>query len=420
MTYKAYSNIESKGSADRVADRIADFIIDKHLFKDHDAMIKCHAILTPGYVTVYIDGYTSEYDVNIDQTVRAVLSSVNSQNFSDIDPDSYSINVIRKTRYPLRSTWDSTIDKGASCSCTVEGYATSETEEMIPLHEKMAYLILDTMDRIREEGKLMKYLGHERKCQVGVIYDSDKGHPMIDSIHVNTQARFEYSNYNTDEEDIKDKLKNDLIFIVMDRILSEHPELKEYISPDIQYNIDRCSCYSINGAFQTIGVSGKNLGSGFKYCGLTHNDTRRSATLAARNVAKNMVAAGVADKVQVELTYMQGIAAPVSIKVNTNGTNKSSLSEEELSKMVDAVFDLRHQANITRLRMGNPVYSEYAEHCIEGFTSKPVRKTIFHNIMEYDPEIAEIQLFPWEVCDKTDEIKDYIKNSESDNILTQE
>ncbi len=420
MTYKAYSNIESKGSADRVADRIADSIIDKYIFKDHDAMIKCQAILAPGYVTVYIEGYTSEYDVNIDQTVRAVLTSVNSPNFSDIDPDSYSINIIRKTRYPLRSTWDSTIDRGASCSCTVEGYASSETEEMVPLHEKMAYLILDTMDRIREEGKLMKYLGHERKCQVGVTYDSDNGHPVIDSIHVNTQARFEYSNYNTDEEDIKAKLKNDLIFIVKDRVLSEHPELKEYISPNIQYNIDRCSCYSINGVFQTIGVSGKNLGSGFRYCGLTHNDTRRSASLAARNVAKNMVAAGVADKVQVELTYMQGVAAPVGIEVNTMGTNRTNMTEESLAKMVDAIFDLRHQANIARLRMENPVYSEYAEHGLDGFNSKPVRKTIFHNIMEYDPEIAEILLFPWEVCDKIDMIKDYIKNTEKGNNLTQE
>lgn len=104
MTYKAYSNIESKGSADRVADRIADSIINKYIFKNHDVMIKCQAILTPGYVTVYIEGYTSEYDVNIDQTERAVLTSVNSPNFSDIDPDSYSTNIIRKTRYPLRST----------------------------------------------------------------------------------------------------------------------------------------------------------------------------------------------------------------------------------------------------------------------------------------------------------------------------
>lgn len=415
MIYKAYSNIKSKGTADRVADRIADSIIDKYIFKDIYALINCQVVLAPGCVTVYIEGYTTEYYTNIEQTVRDILSSVNSPNFSDIDPDLYSINVIRKTRHPLRSSWNSSIDNGASCSCIVEGYATNETEEMIPLHEKMAYLILDTMDKIREEGKLMKYLGHERKCLVGVRYEN--GHPVIESIHVNTQARFEYSNYNTDEEDIKEKLKHDLIFIVMEKILSEHPELNEYISPEIQYNIDRDGCYSINGPFQTVGVSGKNLDKSNTYSGLTYNDTRRSGTLAARNVAKNMVAAGIADKIQVELTYMQGVAAPVNIKVSTMGTNRTGLSEEELARLVDAVFDLRHQANIERLRMGYPVYSELAGHGIDGFSSKLVRKYIFNDISEYEPAGIELMLFPWEKCKKVDMIKDYITSKEVNDSL---
>ena len=414
MNYLFSSESVSEGHPDKVADQISDALVDQFLAYDENAHCAIESFVTTGQVVimgevrsnVYIDlqtiarktinqiGYTkSEYQ--FDGNSCGVLTAIHEQS-DDIDR-----GVSREKEE----------DQGAGDQGMMFGYATNETENYMPVTLDLAQLIMRVLADIRKEGKQMTYLRPDSKSQVTVEY-SEEGIPQrIDTIVVSTQ----HDEFDSDDERMLAKIKDDVLNILMPRVKAEiHSEkVLALFGDDIKYFVNPTGKFVIGGPHGDTGLTGRKIivdtyggkgaHGGGAFSGKDPSKVDRSAAYAARHIAKNMVAAGVADEMLVQVSYAIGVAEPVNIYVNTYGRSRVQMSDGEIAKKIEKLFDLRPKAIEKDLKLRQPIYRETAAYGHMGRKCEVVKKTFtsrYHETKE-----MEVELFTWEKLDRVDDIR---------------
>ena len=414
MNYLFSSESVSEGHPDKVADQISDALVDQFLAYDENAHCAIESFVTTGQVVImgevrseaYIDlqtiarktinqiGYTkSEYQ--FDGNSCGVLTAIHEQS-DDIDR-----GVSREKEE----------DQGAGDQGMMFGYATNETENYMSVTLDLAQLIMRVLADIRKEGKQMTYLRPDSKSQVTVEY-SEEGIPQrIDTIVVSTQ----HDEFDNDDERMLAKIKDDVLNILMPRVKAEiHSEkVLALFGDDIKYFVNPTGKFVIGGPHGDTGLTGRKIivdtyggkgaHGGGAFSGKDPSKVDRSAAYAARHIAKNMVAAGVADEMLVQVSYAIGVAEPVNIYVNTYGRSRVQMSDGEIAKKIEKLFDLRPKAIEKDLKLRQPIYRETAAYGHMGRKNEVVKKTFtsrYHETKE-----MEVELFTWEKLDRVDDIR---------------
>ena len=413
MSYLFSSESVSEGHPDKVADQISDAILDQFLAYDPKARVACESFVTTGQVVlmgevssdVYIDlqtiarntinkiGYTkAEYQ--FDGNSCGILSAIHEQ--------SQDIN-----RGVDRENED---EQGAGDQGMMFGYATNETENFMPVSLDLAHLIVRTLADIRKEGKDMTYLRPDAKSQVTVQY-SDSGIPeRIDTIVVSTQ----HDEFDEDEKMLA-RIKDDVINILIPRVKQQIHSQKvlDLFGFDIKFYVNPTGKFVIGGPHGDTGLTGRKIivdtyggkgaHGGGAFSGKDSSKVDRSAAYAARHIAKNMVAAGVSDEMLVQISYAIGVARPMNIYVNTYGRSRVDMSDSEIAKKIEKLFDLRPKAIERTLKLRQPMYLETAAYGHMGRRNETVKKVFtshYHETREID-----VELFTWEKLDRVDDIK---------------
>jgi len=425
MGYLFTSESVSAGHPDKVADQISDAVLDNLLAFDPHSRVACETMVTTGQVivagevrsnawadlttivrdTVAHIGYTKA-DYKFDSESCGILSAIHEQS------DDINRGVDRQ----------SPEEQGAGDQGMMFGYANNETDNYMPLPLSLATDLMITLERIRREGKEMTYLRPDAKSQVTVRYDDNDRAVGIDTILVSTQhdefiTAAEAGSQQTADEQMLARIRRDVIEILIPRTIAERvhtPEIKQMLAADdIKYLVNPTGKFVIGGPNGDTGLTGRKIivdtyggrgaHGGGAFSGKDPSKVDRSAAYAARHIAKNLVAAGVADEILVQLSYAIGVAEPISIYVNTYGKRRVALSDGEIAEKVRTLFDLRPYAIEERLKLRTPIYTETANHGHMGHQPRFKTKT-FKCKGQPDKQI-EVELFTWEKLDYVDKIK---------------
>ena len=412
MSYLFTSESVSEGHPDKVADQISDALIDHFMAFDPQSKVACETLVTTGLVTLagevksnaYLDvqqiardtitkiGYTkSEYQ--FDAKSCAVISAIHEQS------DDINRGVDRKD--PMQ--------QGAGDQGMMFGYATTETENYMPLALDLSHKILLVLAELRREMKEIPYLRPDAKSQVTIEYSDDNVPQRIDSIVVSTQ----HDDFSANDEEMLAKIKSDIISILIPRVKAQLPaNLQALFTDDITYHINPTGKFVIGGPHGDTGLTGRKIivdtyggkgaHGGGAFSGKDPSKVDRSGAYATRHIAKNLVAAGVATEILVQVSYAIGVVEPMGIFIDTYGTSKVNMTDGEIAKIVTKVFDMRPYAIETRFKLRNPIYSDTAAYGHMGRT--PEIKTItFTNAGR--TETKEVETFTWEKLDYVDQVK---------------
>ena len=424
MGYLFTSESVSEGHPDKVADQISDAILDKILAFDPESKVACETLVTTGQVVLAGEIKTNTY-IDVQDVAREVINRIGYTKaeyrfdgdscgvFSAIHEQSADINrgVVR----------DNPMDQGAGDQGMMFGYACTETDNYMPLSLELSHKLLIELAAIRREGKEMTYLRPDSKSQVTIEYD-DKGQPAkIHTIVVSTQHddfivptdKSKAAQLKADDEMLA-KIKADVINILVPRVKAQLPErVQALFGNDIVYHVNPTGKFVIGGPHGDTGLTGRKIivdtyggkgaHGGGAFSGKDPSKVDRSAAYASRHVAKNMVAAGVADEVLVQVAYAIGVAKPMNIFVNTYGTAKVNLSDEKIAEKIAEIFDMRPKAIEDRLKLRNPIYEETASYGHMGRENKTVKK-VFTSPYFDDVEL-EVELFTWEKLDYVEKVK---------------
>ena len=422
MGYLFTSESVSEGHPDKVADQISDAVLDELLAFDPNSKVACETLVTTGQVIIagevkseaYVDlqeiarrtirriGYTkAEYKFESESC--GVLSAIHEQS-----PD---INRGVERQDPM--------DQGAGDQGMMFGYATNETENYMPLSLDLSHKILRVLAEIRREGKEMTYLRPDAKSQVTIEYD-DNGKPArVDTIVVSTQHDDFIQPIDGDQakadKQMLAQIRQDVITILMPRVIAEihNPDILRLFDEHITYHVNPTGKFVIGGPHGDTGLTGRKIivdtyggkgaHGGGAFSGKDPSKVDRSAAYAARHIAKNMVAAGVADEMLVQISYAIGVAKPVNIYVDTYRRSHVQMSDGEIAKKIEELFDLRPKAIEDRLKLRKPIYEETAAYGHMGRQPQTVTKT-FHS--RYMPaKTMEVELFTWEKLDYVETIQ---------------
>ena len=411
MPYLFTSESVSEGHPDKVADQISDALIDNFLAFDPQSKVACETLVTTGQVILagevkskaYLDvqtiardvikkiGYTkSEYMFEADSC--GVLSAIHEQS-ADINQ-----GVDRKKKE----------EQGAGDQGMMFGYATNETDDFMPLALDVAHKILIELAALRRENKAIKYLRPDAKSQVTLEYN-DKNEPVrIDAIVVSTQ----HDDFDK-EGKMLEKIKKDIIQILIPRVQAKYKKYAKLFNKDIKYHINPTGKFVIGGPHGDTGLTGRKIivdtyggkgaHGGGAFSGKDPSKVDRSAAYATRHIAKNLVAAGVASEVLVQVSYAIGVAKPTSINVNTYGTAKVKLTDGQISKLVESIFDMRPYFIEQRLKLRTPMYSETAAYGHMGRKNETVTKTF--TTPDGKIKTMKVELFTWEKLDYVSKVK---------------
>ncbi len=412
MAYLFTSESVSEGHPDKVADQISDALIDNFLAFDPSSKVACETLVTTGQVVLagevksktYLDvqkiardvivriGYTkSEYMFEANSC--GILSAIHEQS------DDINRGVERKNK----------MDQGAGDQGMMFGYASNETADYMPLPLDLAHKLLIELAAIRREDKEIKYLRPDAKSQVTLEYD-DNGKPSrIEAIVISTQ----HDDFDKNDEKMLAKIKKDIIEILIPRVIKKYPKYKHLFNNKIQYHINPTGKFVIGGPHGDTGVTGRKIivdtyggkgaHGGGAFSGKDPSKVDRSAAYATRHIAKNMVAAGVCDEILVQVSYAIGVAKPMGIFVDTYGTAKVKMTDGEISRIVETLFDMRPYAIETRLKLRNPIYSETASYGHMGRKNEVVTKTFSQP--DGRTKTMKVELFTWEKLDYVAKVK---------------
>lgn len=411
MAYLFTSESVSEGHPDKVADQISDALIDNFLAFDPESKVACETLVTTGQVILagevksntYLDVQTIARDVikKIGYTKSEYMFEANSCGvLSAIHEQSADINqgVDRASKE----------EQGAGDQGMMFGYATNETAEFMPLALKLSHQILQELADLRRENNEITYLRPDAKSQVTLEYSDDNKPARIDAIVVSTQ----HDDF-ADEPSMLAKIKKDIIEILIPRVIAKNPQYAHLFNDAIKYHINPTGKFVIGGPHGDTGLTGRKIivdtyggkgaHGGGAFSGKDPSKVDRSAAYATRHIAKNLVAAGVADEILVQVSYAIGVAEPTSINVNTYGTAKVNLTDGEISKVVESIFDMRPYFIEQRLKLRNPIYSETAAYGHMGRTPETVTKTF--NTPGGESKTVTVELFTWEKLDFVDQVK---------------
>jgi S-adenosylmethionine synthetase len=413
MSYLFSSESVSEGHPDKVADQISDAILDQFLAYDDHARVACESFVTTGQVVI-MGEVRSEVYIDLQTIARNTIKNIGYTKAEyQFDGNSCGIlTAIHEQSADINRGVDREDDEnqGAGDQGMMFGYATNETENYMPVSLDLAHLIMRTLADIRKEGKQMLYLRPDSKSQVTIQY-SDAGIPeRIDTIVVSTQ----HDEFDEDEKMLA-KIKEDVINILIPRVKEQiHSEkVLALFNDDIKYYVNPTGKFVIGGPHGDTGLTGRKIivdtyggkgaHGGGAFSGKDSSKVDRSAAYAARHIAKNMVAAGVADEMLVQVSYAIGVAKPMNIYVNTYGRSRVNMSDSEIAKKIEELFDLRPKAIERTLKLRQPMYLETAAYGHMGRQSEIVKKTFTSHY--HETKTIEVELFTWEKLDRVDDIK---------------
>lgn len=413
MGYLFTSESVSEGHPDKVADQISDAVLDKLLAFDPQSHVACETMVTTGQV--FLSGeVTSEAYIDLQRVAREVINRIGYTKAEYMfDGNSCGVlSAIHEQSPDIHRgvSRQAPEEQGAGDQGMMFGYATNETDNYMPLGLDLAHRLLVVLAEIRREGKVMTYLRPDAKSQVTVEY-SDEGKPQrIDTIVLSTQ----HDEFDTDEA-MQQQIAKDVREILIPRTLEgiQKPEVLALFNDDIKYYVNPTGKFVIGGPHGDTGLTGRKIivdtyggkgaHGGGAFSGKDPSKVDRSAAYAARHIAKNMVAAGVADEMLVQLSYAIGVAEPVSIYVNTYGRSKVNMTDGEIAKKIGQLFDLRPKKIEQTLKLRQPIYLETAAYGHMGRQWEVVEKTFTSH---YHPtKTMRVELFTWEKLDRVDDIK---------------
>ena len=427
----------TEGHPDKICDQISDAILDALLEQDPMSRVACETCTTTGIVMVMGEISTKAY-VDIQKIVRDTVREIGyTRGKYGFDADTCGvITTIDEQSSDIAMGVDKALEAkenkmseddieaiGAGDQGMMFGYATNETENYMPLSLDLAHKLLMVLAEIRREGKVMTYLRPDAKSQVTIEYD-DNGKPVrIDTIVVSTQHdefvapadASKEAQLKADEEMLA-KIRKDVIEILMPRVIAEihNEDVLALFNDRIVYHVNPTGKFVIGGPHGDTGLTGRKIivdtyggkgaHGGGAFSGKDPSKVDRSAAYAARHIAKNMVAAGVADEMLVQVSYAIGVARPINIYVNTYGRSNVKMTDGEIAQKIDELFDLRPKAIEERLKLRNPIYEETASYGHMGREPKVVTKT--YESMYHEAKTLEVELFTWEKLDYVDKIKE--------------
>ncbi len=413
MAYLFTSESVSEGHPDKVADQISDALIDNFMAFDPESKVACETLVTTGQVILagevksktYLDvqkiarqtinkiGYTKgEYQ--FDGNSCGVLSAIHEQS------DDINRGVDR----------DSKEEQGAGDQGMMFGYATNETENFMPLALELSHRLLLELAALRRENKEITYLRPDAKSQVTIEYSDDNKPQRIEAIVLSTQ----HDAFDADDATMLKKIEDDIVGILIPRVLSKlTAEIQALFGDDIKYHINPTGKFVIGGPHGDTGLTGRKIivdtyggkgaHGGGAFSGKDPSKVDRSAAYATRHIAKNLVAAGLADEILVQVSYAIGVVEPMGIFVNTYGTSKVALSDGEIAALITEIFDMRPIAIEKRLKLRNPIYLETAAYGHMGRT--PETKMVRYEAPNGDVVEQEVETFTWEKLDYVDKVK---------------
>ena len=413
MSYLFSSESVSEGHPDKVADQISDAILDQFLAYDPKARCAIESFVTTGQVVIMGEVRSDVY-IDLQTMARKTIKRIGYTKAEyQFDGDSCGIlSAIHEQSADINRGVDNgnEDEQGAGDQGMMFGYATNETESYMPVSLDLAHLIMRTLADIRKEGKEMTYLRPDSKSQVTVQY-SDEGIPeRIDTIVVSTQ----HDEFDEDEKMLA-KIKDDVINILIPRVKKQIHSQKvlDLFGIDIKYYVNPTGKFVIGGPHGDTGLTGRKIivdtyggkgaHGGGAFSGKDSSKVDRSAAYAARHIAKNMVAAGVADEMLVQISYAIGVAKPMNIYVNTYGRSNVQLSDGEIAKKIEKLFDLRPKAIERTLKLRQPMYSETAAYGHMGRKCEVVQKTFTSHY--HETKTMNVELFTWEKLDRVDDIR---------------
>ena len=413
MSYLFTSESVSEGHPDKVADQISDALIDNFLAFDKNSKVACETLVTTGQVVIAGEVKSSVY-LDVQKIARNVIAKI-GYNKSDYMFDANSCGVLSAIHEQSPDINQGVErlnpeDQGAGDQGMMFGYATNETSSYIPVGLEISHNILKELAAIRRENSEIKYLRPDSKSQVTVEYSDDNKPLKIRSIVISTQ----HDDFD-EESAMLDKIKYDMINILMPRLKKKFPDYKDLIDDNTVYHINPTGKFVIGGPHGDTGLTGRKIivdtyggkgaHGGGAFSGKDPSKVDRSAAYATRHIAKNMVAAGLADQILVQVGYAIGVAEPVGIFVNTYGTSKINLTDKEIGKKIEDIFDMRPYFIEKRLKLRSPIYLETASYGHMGRESKMVTK----EFVSQDGKSLNLQveLFTWEKLDFVEKIKEY-------------
>ena len=425
MGYLFTSESVSEGHPDKVADQISDAVLDELLAYDPNSKVACETLVTTGQVVVAGEVKSTAY-ADLQDIVRRTIARIGYTKadykfeaescgiFSAIHEQSADINRGVERTDPM--------EQGAGDQGMMFGYANNETDTYMPLPLSLAHDLMIVLAEIRREGKVMTYLRPDSKSQVTVEYDDNGRAARIDTIVVSTQhdefiTAAEAGSQERADELMLEQIRHDVVEILIPRVVEERvntPEVKALFGRgDTKYHVNPTGKFVIGGPHGDTGLTGRKIivdtyggrgaHGGGAFSGKDPSKVDRSAAYAARHIAKNMVAAGVADEMLVQLSYAIGVAEPISVYVNTYGRSHVKMDDGEIAARIKEIFDLRPAAIERRLKLRNPIYEETASYGHVGRTPQVVEKT-FHARGQEEKKL-EVELFTWEKLDYIDPIK---------------
>ena len=424
MSYLFTSESVSEGHPDKVADQISDALLDEFLAYDKDSKVACETLVTTGQVVLAGEVKSNAY-VDVQEVARNVIRKIGYTKseyqfeanscgvFSSIHEQSGDINRGVEKANPY--------EQGAGDQGMMFGYATDETDNYMPLALDLSHSLLLELASIRKnEPELMPYLRPDAKSQVTIEYD-DNGKPLrIDTIVVSTQHDefIEPKGITQEEADaaMQRRIMDDVKNILVPRVVSQYPEkVRALFNENIKYFVNPTGKFVIGGPHGDTGLTGRKIivdtyggkgaHGGGAFSGNDPSKVDRSAAYAARHIAKNMVAAGVADEMLVQVSYAIGVAKPMNIFVNTYGRSNVDMTDGEIAEKIWTLFDMRPKAIEERLKLRNPIYFETASYGHMG--RKPeIKEKVFASRYTTEPVVCKVELFTWEKLDYVDKIKE--------------
>ena len=416
MGYLFTSESVSEGHPDKIADQISDALIDNFLAFDPHSKVACETLVTTGQVILAGEVKSNTY-IDVQQIARNVIKQIGYTKseymfeanscgvLSAIHEQSPDINQGVERGKPE--------EQGAGDQGMMFGYAVNETDNYMPLALDLSHALLRELAEIRRENREITYLRPDAKSQVTLEYSDDNKPVRVNTIVISTQ----HDDFDTESKMLK-KIKEDIVNILIPRVIKKYPQYAPYFDENIIYHINPTGIFVIGGPHGDTGLTGRKIivdtyggkgaHGGGAFSGKDPSKVDRSAAYAMRHIAKNLVAAGVADEILVQVSYAIGVAEPTGVYVNTYGTAKVKLTDGEIAKKIQEIFPLRPYDIEQRLKLRNPIYSETASYGHMGRTPKVVTK-VFSSPYHRTKKI-EVELFTWEKLDYVDEVKEKFFN----------
>ncbi len=413
MSYFFTSESVSEGHPDKISDQISDALLDNFLAFDPESKVACETLVTTGQVILAGEVKSDTY-LDLQAIARETINNIGYTKAEyQFSGDSCGvISLIHEQSQDINRGVDreQKESQGAGDQGIMFGYATNETESFIPLALDLSHKILIELANLRRENKEITYLRPDSKSQVTIEYDNNNKPLRIDTIVISTQ----HDDFDRNENSMLDKIKSDIVSILIPRVITNlQPDIKQLFGKDITYHVNPTGKFVIGGPHGDTGLTGRKIivdtyggkggHGGGAFSGKDPSKVDRSAAYAARHMAKNLVAAGVADEILVQMSYAIGVVEPTSIFIDTYGTSKVNLSDTKIASIASRLFDMRPYAIENRLKLRNPIYLETASYGHMGRQPSKTNKTFKS---PYNGEFSkEVELFTWEKLDYVELIK---------------